>query len=284
MDVRRSEDQAPYDATPGERPAPSAGKGPAPAAGEAPAGSSGKGSAQAAGDGPAPAAVSDGGFARAAGDASAPAVEGGDDAPSGASPDAPPGDGAVGETAESEAAEATDPCAGVLAEKAAAEREAAEWRERYVRLAADFDNYKKRQQREREALIRYGPEPLAERLLPILDTFERALAQAMVHLGAGGEKAEAVGTGAGAVPADVFRGFVDGVDMVYRQLLQALDAVGVRPVEAVGQPFDPAVHHAVGLVPKAEGLSPGTVAEELQKGYRLHDKLLRPAMVKVVES
>ncbi|QZA32120.1 nucleotide exchange factor GrpE [Hydrogenibacillus sp. N12] len=273
MDVRRSEDKAPYDAAFGERPAPSAGKGPA----------------LAAGDGLAPAGVSDGGFARAAGDASASAVEGGDDAPSGASPDAPPGDGAVGEAAEPEAAEAPDPCAGVLAEKAEAEREAAEWRERYVRLAADFDNYKKRQQREREALIRYGPEPLAERLLPILDTFERALAQAMAHLGAGGEKAEApgaeaVGTGAGAVPADVFRGFVDGVDMVYRQLLQALDAVGVRPVEAVGQPFDPAVHHAVGLVPKAEGLSPGTVAEELQKGYRLHDKLLRPAMVKVVES
>lgn len=129
--------------------------------------------------------------------------------------------------------------------------------ERYVRLLADFDNFRKRSEREREERARYAlMEPMRD-LLPVLDNLERAL----------------------SVPgaADDLR---RGVEMIARQFLDVLRRYGVEPVAAIGEPFDPRVHDAVMKV-ESPDVGAATVVEELQRGYRLYDRLLRPAMVRV---
>jgi molecular chaperone GrpE len=129
--------------------------------------------------------------------------------------------------------------------------------ERYVRLLADFDNFRKRSEREREDRARYAlMEPMRD-LLPVLDNLERALSVPGV--------------------ADDLR---RGVEMVARQFLDVLRRYGVEPVAAIGEPFDPRVHDAVMKV-ESPDVSAATVVEELQRGYRLHERLLRPAMVRV---
>lgn len=130
-------------------------------------------------------------------------------------------------------------------------------RERYLRLYADFENLKKRVERERvEHRIR-ATESLLERLLPVLDNFERALAAR------GGEEALRA-----------------GVQMIYRQFFDELRREGLRPVEALGQVFDPSVHEAVATTADS-GLPPHTVVGELQRGYFFGDRLLRPSLVRV---
>jgi molecular chaperone GrpE len=130
-------------------------------------------------------------------------------------------------------------------------------RERYLRLYADFENLKKRVERERiEHRVR-ATESLLERLLPVLDNFERALAAR-----AGEESLRA------------------GVQMIYRQLYDELRREGLRPVEALGQIFDPCVHEAVATT-ASSGLPPHTVVGELQRGYFFGDRLLRPSLVRV---
>ncbi|MBE3596345.1 MAG: nucleotide exchange factor GrpE [Hydrogenibacillus sp.] len=203
---------------------------------------------------------------------------------------------------EADAKEA-DPCRAERARAAEWEARALEQElkarahyDRYVRLAAEFENYRKRTMREQEQQRKYAVQPLAERLLPVVDNFERALAQAQAYAaavpgdpGASPPESGAASGGSGATPEEGNAGaglsvaFVEGMTMIHRQLLKALEEVGVTPLVTVGRPFDPNVHQAVGLVPRSEGLASGTVAEELQKGYMLHDRLLRPAMVKVVE-
>jgi molecular chaperone GrpE len=140
------------------------------------------------------------------------------------------------------------------------EQELADAKNQLARSVADLENARRRARKEKEDAIKYASVPLIESLLPVLDNFERALDAAE-------DKEEA-------------RGLLDGVEMVYRQLLQALSDSGLSLVEAVGMPFDPHVHNAV-LQVDSEEYDTGIVVEELQSGYRFRDRVIRPTMVKV---
>jgi len=140
-------------------------------------------------------------------------------------------------------------------------READELRDRYLRAAAEFDNARKRAAREREDYTRYATESLVRELLPVLDNFERALVAARNE------------PGAVAV--------VSGVELIQRELLRALEKVGVTPFVSVGQPFDPERHEAVARVPAGPNAREGTVVAETAHGYLLNGRVLRPAMVTV---
>lgn len=127
-----------------------------------------------------------------------------------------------------------------------------------LRLRADFANYKRRIEKEKESTIAYALEGLMSDLLPILDNFERAM-----------DSAEEKG------------GFYEGVNMIYEQLLEVLSNNGLQEIECVGKPFDPNLHHAVFTEESEE--EEGTVLEAVQKGYLLKDKVIRPSMVKVAK-
>lgn len=133
--------------------------------------------------------------------------------------------------------------------------------QRMLRLQAEFDNFKKRSQKEKEADRKYKSQDLANELLPAMDNFERALKV---------EVNEATSS------------LVDGITMVYNQLQDALKSQGVEVIEAEGKEFDPNEHHAVMQIEDDE-MESNIVAEELQKGYKLKDRVIRPAMVKVTK-
>lgn len=130
---------------------------------------------------------------------------------------------------------------------------------RLLRVQADYDNFKKRTEREKIAERKYKSQDLANELLPALDNFERALAV---------EVTEETKT------------LIEGIEMVYRQIQDALKNEGIEVIDAVGKKFDPNLHHAVMQVEVEEEES-NVVIEELQKGYILKDRVIRPAMVKV---
>ena len=138
-------------------------------------------------------------------------------------------------------------------EKAKAERYLNNWQ----RAEADFQNYKKRLEQEREEESKFANRMLILKLLPILDDFERAFSTLSARL-------------AGL-------SWVDGVRIIYRKLQAVLETEGVSEIKALGEKFDPAVHEAVMHTEGEEG----KVIEEVQKGYKLHDRLIRPALVVV---
>ena len=140
------------------------------------------------------------------------------------------------------------------------ETKLAEAENRLLRLHADFDNYRRRVRLDMEAAEKYRAQSLVTDLLPILDNFERAL-QVQIE----DEKAKSL---------------LQGMEMVYRALIEALKKEGVEAIESVGKPFDPHVHQAVMQVDD-QNYEPNTVVEEFQKGYKLKDRVIRPAMVKV---
>ncbi len=140
------------------------------------------------------------------------------------------------------------------------EAKLAETENRFLRLHADFDNYRRRVRLDMEAAEKYRAQSLVADLLPILDNFERAL-QVQVE----DEKAKSL---------------LQGMEMVYRALIEALKKEGVEVIESVGKPFDPHVHQAV-MQADDQSYEPNTVVEEFQKGYKLKDRVIRPAMVKV---
>jgi molecular chaperone GrpE len=145
------------------------------------------------------------------------------------------------------------------------ETERAELQDRLMRRQAEFDNYRKRVDRERGETFNRMLGDVARKLLPVLDNLRRALdAEASMK----------------ANESEEFRHFLDGVELIYKQLNDVLEGLGVEPVPAVGQPFDPHVHEAV-VTEQTEEFEPDTVIQELVRGYRLGDKLLRPAVVKV---
>ena len=135
-------------------------------------------------------------------------------------------------------------------------------RDRLLRTAAEFDNFRKRVDRERRELSEFAAADVLTELLPIVDNFERAL-QAPAP-----------------AEADSFRA---GVEMIHRQMLDLLRKRGVKPLDALGADFDPNFHQAVIHEPSADHRD-GEVIAELQRGYMLGDRLLRPAMVKVAKS
>ncbi|CAM3794792.1 nucleotide exchange factor GrpE [Alkalicoccus chagannorensis] len=140
------------------------------------------------------------------------------------------------------------------------ETENAELKDRLARVQADYDNFRRRTKHEKESAAKYKSQTLAEGLLPALDNFERALMMEP-------ETEEA-------------KNLLQGMQMVYNQLNEALEAEGIHVMPAVGEAFDPHRHEAVMQVETDEYES-NVVTEELQKGYVLKDKVIRPAMVKV---
>jgi len=145
------------------------------------------------------------------------------------------------------------------------EAENAELKDHLARRQADFENYRKRVERERTETYNRVVADVATKLLPVLDNLKRALeAESSV------ESSE----------SDEFRHFLSGVDLIYKQLNGVLDALGVKPIPAVGEPFNPHVHEAV-VTEATDDFEPDTVMQEIVAGYRLGDKLIRPALVKV---
>ena len=145
---------------------------------------------------------------------------------------------------------------------AQAEAAAAEMKSRYVRLQADFANFKKRTATEKQQISEVVKMDVLQNILPVIDNFERALQVPQDSL------------------SDELKSFVDGYTMIYKQLMTVLEKEGVTKIDAVGKPFDPNYHQAVMRVPSDE-YDNDVVVEVLQEGYLLGDKTLRPAMVKV---
>ena len=164
---------------------------------------------------------------------------------------------AAGDTATAAQPEQTDPAA----ESAELKQQRDDYYERLLRKTAEFDNYRKRTERERLQLSEAAAADLLTELLPLVDDMERAL------------KVD------GAADAGAVR---KGVELIHRQLLEILRKRGVKPIEALGADFDPHFHNAVAHEP-AEGRRDGEVIEEFRRGYMLGDRLLRPAMVKVAK-
>lgn len=135
-----------------------------------------------------------------------------------------------------------------------------EHQQRTLRVQADFDNFRRRTQKEKEDLGKYASSKLITELLPVIDNFERALQ-------ASEENPE-------------FESFSKGVNMIFRQLESVLATEGLTAMKSVGEPFNPEYHQAIMQV-ESDEYEEGIVVEEVQKGYMLKDKVLRPAMVKV---
>lgn len=130
-----------------------------------------------------------------------------------------------------------------------------------LRLQADFDNYKKRVIKEKESISKYALENIAKELLPILDNFERALTSLKEN-------------------EEENTGYIQGIEMVYNQFVQTLEKQGVTEILALGESFDPNLHHAVAQESK-DDCEDNTIIEVYQKGYKLKDKVIRASMVKV---
>ena len=141
-----------------------------------------------------------------------------------------------------------------------AQAEAQENYERFLRVAAELDNFRKRKEREVSDLRKYAKQNLLKELLGVVDNLERAILATQD----GGSS----------------EGLVEGVDMTLKELLKIFEKSGVTPIVAVDQPFDPSLHEAV-MQEECADVPGNTVIRELQKGYQLHDRLLRPAMVVV---
>ena len=132
--------------------------------------------------------------------------------------------------------------------------------DRLKRNMAEFENFRKRTEKEKSTMFDMGAKSVVEKLLPIIDNFERGFA--------------------GLSEEQMSDPFVNGMDMVYKQLVKALADMGVEPIEAVGKPFDPNLHNAVMHV-EDENLGENTVAQEFQKGYLYHGSVVRHSMVQV---
>jgi molecular chaperone GrpE len=158
------------------------------------------------------------------------------------------------------ASSVSPPDGGVVSEveKLKAERDAL--LDRLARQQAEFDNARKRASREQQEFREFAAADVIRNILPVLDSFERALK-------AGGDAGD----------------FRSGIDLIYRQLQDALQKAGVQEIAAVGQPFDPRFHEAIEMVDTTE-VPDHHVLEELQRGYKYKDRLLRPAMVRVARN
>lgn len=156
----------------------------------------------------------------------------------------------------------SEPGAGAGPDASALEQELAGANDRYLRLAADFENFRKRALKDREEAHHFGHQNLVKELLPSVDNLERAV-----------DHARKSGDG----PAS---GLLEGVELVLRELHGLLAKHGVTPIEALGQPFDPALHEAMAQVPDPSK-PPNTVVDVFQRGYQLRGRLLRPARVVV---
>jgi len=141
-------------------------------------------------------------------------------------------------------------------------REAAEYFDKWLRLRAELENFKKRMQKEKAELLKFGNESLLQAILPVLDNLARAIAH--------GKNAKENTS------------ILEGVELTQKQFLSILERFGVQPIEAVGKIFDPEKHEAVAQ--EENGQEPNQVIAEVEKGYLFHDRLLRPAKVVVAKA
>ena len=177
----------------------------------------------------------------------------------------PPAKGSTGDLALNMGGPEVAELVATRAELKRLEGEVKELRDTLARRQADFENYRKRMERERSETFNRVVVDIAAKLLPVLDNLKRALeTEASVE----------------ASESDEFRHFLSGVDLIYKQLNGVLDALGVKPVLAEGEMFDPHLHEAVVTEP-TDDYEPDTVIQEIVRGFRVGDKLIRPALVKV---
>ena len=161
---------------------------------------------------------------------------------------------------ESTEGEEVDPTIALYQGKIAElESELAETKDKYLRLAADFDNYKKRMRQEQLETIQHASSELIARLLPVLDDLQNVLEHK---------------------PARIDESWVKGLELSVRKLEESLSTHGLQPIEAIGAQFDPKMHEAVGHDESTEHPE-DTVVSELRRGYRIRDRVVRPALVKV---
>jgi molecular chaperone GrpE len=155
----------------------------------------------------------------------------------------------------------TDPgtldAAALAAERDQLAAEKADLQDRFLRRQAEFENFRRRVDREKSEFVQYASSEAVTALLPILDDFERALKQD---------------------PPD--KEYARGFELIYQRLFEALKKLGLEPITSAGQPFDPYIHHAVEMV-ETDAAEDHTILEEYQRGYNFKGRLLRPAMVKV---
>ena len=187
-----------------------------------------------------------------------------------ASTNQPPGAGANGHANESASTQseavaspnqATETESGKDVEQIS--QELAEMKERLLRNVAEMDNMRKRLEREKADFIKFSLESVLKDMIPVLDSFDKALSATSTHSESGDAKS-----------------FNEGMTMVHRQFLTALSKHGLEPVESVGKPFDPNFHQAIQRIESSD-VTDETVATEFMKGYALHGRLVRPAMVSV---
>lgn len=157
-----------------------------------------------------------------------------------------------------------DPLAQLQSELAAAKAEVEQWRDRFLRKAAEFDNFRKRSDKDKSESMMLARSSILLEFLPIADACERAL-----------QSINEAGNGQGGLEQ-----YREGVELLYRQMLDSLARIGVLPIEAVGQKFDPHLHEAL-MREETSNYEENTVIQELRRGYLFKDRLLRPAQVKV---
>lgn len=171
--------------------------------------------------------------------------------------------------------EATARIAALLAELEAKNADLAEANDRHLRDRAEFENFKRRMQRDKSEALRFANEPLLRELLPVLDNLERAVRAA--------HQAEGSGARSGSKADTALDSLVTGVEMVLKQFSEVLGRHGVARVDTVERAFDPAEHEALAQI-ESHHHPAGTVLEEHTAGYRLHDRLLRAAQVTVAKT
>jgi molecular chaperone GrpE len=151
----------------------------------------------------------------------------------------------------------SDPLAAAIAERDQLAADKAELQDRFLRSQAEFQNFRKRAEKERYEFAEYASTEAVRALLPVLDDFERAL------------RVESADTE-----------YAKGLELIYQRFYESLKKLGLEPIVSTGQPFDPHIHHAVEMV-ETEDAADHTVLDEFQRGYNFKGRLLRPAMVKV---
>ncbi len=160
--------------------------------------------------------------------------------------------------------EVDDPIKALEAKLEAKDQEAKENYDRLLRVSAEFENYKKRTSRELEEFRKFANQSLIKEMLSVVDNLELAMNSTNGH-------------------KTIDQGLLQGLDMTHKEILKVFEKFHVKPIEAKGQVFDPAFHEAV-MQEETDEVDENTVINELQKGYLIHDRLLRPAMVVVARS
>ena len=168
------------------------------------------------------------------------------------------------EILKSETQKTDDPIKDLESKLSAKEQEAQETYDRLLRVSAEFENYKKRASREMEEFRKFSNQSLLKEMLSVVDNLELAMNSANGH-------------------KTIDKGLLQGLEMTHSEILKVFEKFNVKPIEAIGQVFDPTFHEAV-MQEQTDEFDDNTVINELQKGYLIHDRLLRPSMVVVAKA